>query len=216
MKRFAVFVSGNGSNLQAIIDGTKKGKIHARLALVVSDNKNAYALKRALKAGIITTVVDPKKFKTREAMDRVIIAELKSFGIDFVVLAGYMRILSPHFVKTFRNKILNIHPALLPSFKGAHAIKDAFDAGVASTGVTVHFVDQKVDHGPIIAQEALTIRKTDTLATLEARIHKLEHKLYPKVIDCFSRGKIGCCPGNSKTSRFHPNRYQRKLGRLPY
>ncbi|MCX5681371.1 MAG: phosphoribosylglycinamide formyltransferase [Candidatus Omnitrophica bacterium] len=187
MKRFAVFASGNGSNLQAIIDALKEKKIAAQLCLVVSDNQNAYALTRALKAGIITVVVDPKKFKTREAMDKAMIAELKSFQIDFVVLAGYMRILSPYFVKAFRHKILNIHPALLPAFKGAHAIKDAFAAGVAKTGVTVHFVDEKVDHGPIIAQEALAIRKSDTLATLEARIHKREHKLYPKVIDRFAK-----------------------------
>jgi phosphoribosylglycinamide formyltransferase-1 len=200
MKRFAVFASGNGSNLQAIIDSLKKKKIRGDLCLVVSDKQDAYALTRALKAGIPTVVVDAKKFKSREAMDKVIIAELKSFGIDFIVLAGYMRILSPHFVKTFRHKILNIHPALLPSFKGGHAIKDAFEAGVPSTGVTVHFVDEQVDHGPIIAQEALAIRKTDTLKILEARIHKLEHKLYPKVIDCACKGKIkifGCkshCP----------------------
>ncbi len=187
MKRFAVFASGNGSNLQAIIDALKKKEIASQLCLAVSDNKNAYALTRALKAGIITVVVDPKRFKTREAMDKAIIAELKSFQIDFIVLAGYMRILSPYFVKKFRNKILNIHPSLLPAFKGAHAIKDAFSAGVAKTGVTVHFVDEKVDHGSIIAQEALAIRKNDTLATLEVRIHKLEHKLYPKVINCFAK-----------------------------
>ena len=190
MKRFAVFASGHGSNLQAIIDAIKKNKVKAELCMVVSDNKNAYALKRALRASIITVVIDPKKFKSREAMDRAIVAELKSFGVNFVVLAGYMRILSPYFVKVFRNKILNIHPALLPSFKGAHAIKDAFDAHVASTGVTVHFVDEKVDHGPIVAQEVLKIRKSDTLKTLEARIHKLEHRLYPKVIGQMAAGKI--------------------------
>lgn len=190
MMRFAVFASGNGSNLQAIIDALKKKKINAHLCLVVSDNKKAFALARALKAGIITVVVDRKKFNSRVAMDKTIIAELKSFGVDFIVLAGYMRILSPYFVKKFRNKILNIHPALLPSFKGGHAIKDAFEAGVKKTGVTVHFVDEKVDHGPIIAQKSLMIRKTDTLATLEARIHKIEHTLYPKVIDAFARGKV--------------------------
>lgn len=189
MKRFAVFASGHGSNLQAIIDSIKKKKINGELCVVVSDNKNAYALKRALRAGIATVVVDPKKFKSRQTFDKAIIGELKSFSVDFVVLAGYMRILSPYFVKMFRKKILNIHPALLPSFKGAHAIKDAFEAGVAKTGVTVHFVDEQVDHGPIIAQEALAIRKRDTLKTLEARIHALEHKLYPRVIDAFARDK---------------------------
>lgn len=189
MKRFAVFASGNGSNLQAIIDALKKKKIRADLVVVVSDNKDAFALKRALKAGIITVVVDRKKFNSRVAMDKAIIAELKSFSVDFIVLAGYMRILSPYFVKKYRNKILNIHPALLPAFKGGHAIKDAFEAGVKKTGVTIHFVDEKVDHGPILAQKALSIKRNDTLATLEARIHKLEHSLYPKVIDAFARGR---------------------------
>ncbi|MFA6379382.1 MAG: phosphoribosylglycinamide formyltransferase [Candidatus Omnitrophota bacterium] len=187
MKRFAVFASGNGSNLQAIIDALKKKKIAAELCVVVSDNKEAFALTRALKAGIPTVVVDPKAFKDRTAMDRAIIKELKAFHVDFVVLAGYMRILSPDFVKTFRHKILNIHPALLPSFKGAHAIKDAFTSGVSSTGVTVHLVDEKVDHGPVIAQEALKIKKADTLKTLEARIHRLEHAMYPKIVDRFAR-----------------------------
>lgn len=193
MKRFAVFASGYGSNLQAIIDALKKNKISARLCLVLSDNKNAFALKRALKAGIPTVTFDPQTFATRQAMDRAMIKELRVFHIDFVVLAGYMRILSPVFVKAFRNKILNIHPSLLPSFKGAHAIKDAFDYGVRSTGVTVHLVDEKVDHGPILAQEALSIRTKDTLRTLEARIHRTEHKMYPKIIDLFARGKISTC-----------------------
>jgi phosphoribosylglycinamide formyltransferase-1 len=190
MKRFVVFASGYGSNLQALIDETKKKKIAAQLCVVVSDKKDAFALTRALKAGIPTVVVDPRKFLNREAMDRAIVKELKSFNVDFVVLAGYMRILSPYFIKTFRHKVLNIHPALLPSFKGAHAIKDAFESGVKSTGVTVHFVDEKVDHGPVIAQEALQIKKTDTVKTLEARIHKLEHKMYPKVVDFFARGRV--------------------------
>lgn len=190
MKRFAVFASGNGSNLQALIDAWSKKKIAAQLCVVMSDNKNAFALTRALKAGIPTVVVDPKMFPSREAMDKALLKELKNFNVDFVVLAGYMRILSACFVKAFRHKILNIHPALLPSFKGAHAIKDAFEYGVQSTGVTVHFVDEKVDHGPIIAQKVLTIRKTDTLKTLEARIHKLEHKMYPKIVDLFARGRV--------------------------
>lgn len=190
MKQFAVLASGNGSNLQAIIDALKAKKIAARLSVVISDKKDALALTRALKAGIPTVVFDPQAFKSREAMDRAILRELRNFNIDFVVLAGYMRILSPAFVKALQKKILNIHPALLPSFKGGHAIKDAFEAGVSTTGVTVHFVDEEVDHGPVIAQEALQIRKTDTLKMLEARIHKLEHKMYPRIVDLFARGKI--------------------------
>ncbi|MDP8264033.1 MAG: phosphoribosylglycinamide formyltransferase [Candidatus Aceula lacicola] len=187
---FAVLASGNGSNLQAIIDAIKKKKIKANLNVVISDKKDAFVLKRALKAGIPTVVIDLKFFKSRASMDKAIVKELKGFGIDFVVLAGYMRILSSYFVKAYKNKILNIHPALLPLFKGAHAIRDAFDAGVKTTGVTVHFVDEKVDHGPIIAQESLRIKKGESLKSLEARIHKVEHKMYPKVIDFFAKGRI--------------------------
>ena len=187
---FAVLASGNGSNLQAIIDVINKKKICAKLNVVISDNKNAFALTRALKAGIATVVVDPKAFENRKEMDKAIVKELKSFGVDFVILAGYMRILSPYFVKAYKEKILNIHPALLPAFKGAHAIKDAFDSGVKTTGVTVHFVDEQVDHGVIIAQESVRIKKQESLKSLEARIHKVEHKLYPKVISLFSKGKV--------------------------
>lgn len=180
--RFAVLASGNGSNLQAIIQAVKKGSIKAQLAVVVSDNPKAFALKRALAAGIATSVAEPKNFKTREAFDKAILKELKDFSIDFVVLAGYMRILSPLFVRAYKNKILNIHPALLPAFKGAHAIRDAFDYGVKVTGVTVHLVDEKVDNGPIIFQEPVKVQPKDSLKTLEERIHKVEHKLYPKAI----------------------------------
>jgi len=187
---FAVLASGNGSNLQAIIDAIKKKKIRSKLNVVVSDNKNAFALTRALKASISTVVVDPKAFQDRKEMDKTIVKELKRFGVDFVVLAGYMRILSPYFVKAYKEKILNIHPALLPLFKGAHAIKDAFDAGVKTTGVTVHFVDEKVDHGLIVMQESLKIKKGESLKSLEARIHKIEHKIYPKAISFFEDKKL--------------------------
>ena len=187
---FAVFVSGFGSNLQAIIDAVKKKQIKADLSLVVSDNPQSYALKRAFKAKIKTVIVNPKDFFNKETCDGAIIACLKREKIDFIVLAGYMRILSPLFIKNYKNYILNIHPALLPAFKGAHAIKDAFDFGVKVTGVTVHFVDEKVDHGAIIFQEAILVKPADTLASLEKRIHSMEHRLYPKAIDLFARKKI--------------------------
>ncbi len=190
MKNFAVFVSGHGSNLQAIISKVKTGGIKAKLKLVVSNKKEAYALKRAKRAKISCLVVEAENFKSREDFDREVIKHLKKQKIDFVVLAGFMRILSPVFVRAFKNKILNIHPALLPNFKGAHAIKDAFEAKVKITGVTVHFVDEKVDHGAIILQEPLPITSKDTLATLEKRIHTLEHQLYPRAIDLFARGQV--------------------------
>lgn len=190
MKRFAVFVSGSGTNLQAIINAVKRGKIPAQIGLVVSDNKKAYALKRAQKANIKTLYVNPKSFPDRKKFDKEVLKHLKKERINFLVLAGFMRILSSVLLKSYPNKILNIHPALLPSFKGAHAIKDAFNYGVKVTGVTVHLVDDKVDHGPIILQEALEVRPKETLASLEKRIHALEHRLYPKAINLFIRGKV--------------------------
>lgn len=188
--KIAVFVSGNGSNLQAIIDSIARGYIKATIALVVSNKEEAYALKRAEKASIETFVLDAKEFKTREDYDKEIIKKLKEKNIDLIILAGFMRLLSPYFVKEYKDKILNIHPSLLPLFKGTHAIKDAFENEAKKTGVTVHFVDEKLDNGPIIMQEELKIENGDTLETLEEKIHKIEHKLYPKVIKLFTEGKI--------------------------
>lgn len=190
MKNIAVFASGNGSNLQAIIDAIKNGKLKVNLALVISDNKDAFALTRAKKAGLNHIFLDPKKFANKEDFEEKIIRNLKKEKINLIVLAGFMRILSKNFVHAYKNKILNIHPSLLPSFKGSYGIKDTFDYGVKITGVTVHFVDEKMDHGPIILQEALKINKTDTLKSLEEKIHKIEHKIYPEAIKLFSLGKI--------------------------
>ncbi|MCM8771042.1 MAG: phosphoribosylglycinamide formyltransferase [Candidatus Omnitrophica bacterium] len=190
MKNIAVFCSGKGTNLQAIIRAVKKGKLNVNLALVISDNKEAYALKRAKKAKIKNIFVDPKQFPLKADFEAKIIEYLEQEKIDLIVLAGFMRILSRDFVTRFKNRIINIHPALLPSFKGAHGIKDAFDYGVKVTGVTVHFVDELMDHGPIILQEALRVREDETLESLEARIHKIEHKLYPEAIRLFCEGKL--------------------------
>lgn len=186
----AVFVSGNGTNLQAMIDAISRGEIKARIALVVSDNKDAYALARAKKAGIEAFILSPKGFKSREDYDREIIKELKKRNIGLVVLAGFMRLISDYFVKEYKNKILNIHPALLPLFKGTHGIKDAFEYGAKKTGVTIHFVDENLDHGPIVLQEEVSVDENDTLETLEEKIHKVEHRLYPKAVKLFTEGKI--------------------------
>ena len=188
--KFAVFISGNGSNLQAVIDAVKAGEITAQPALVVSDREDAFGLKRAEQAGIKTLVFNPKNYTNPQSVDRDMAAHLKREGIDFIVLAGYMRLLSAFFVKQFPKKIMNIHPALLPSFKGIHGIKDAFTYGVKVTGVTVHFVDSKMDHGPIIAQEAFKIQEGDTLETLEDKLHTIEHRLYPKAIQLFVDGRL--------------------------
>lgn len=188
--KFAVFISGRGSNLQAIIDAVKAGEINAELALVVSDKKSAAGLKRAEKEGIKTLVFSPKDYTNKQSVDRDIVVHLKAEKIDFIVLAGYMRLLTPFFVKNYPKKILNIHPSLLPSFKGVRAIKDAFTYGVKATGVTVHFVDDKMDHGPIIAQEPVKIGRDDTLESIEARIHKVEHRIYPKAIALLAEGRL--------------------------
>lgn len=182
MKNIAVLVSGNGTNLQKIMDAVKSGALKACLTLVISDQEKAFALKRARKAGVRNILLDPKEFLTREDFERKLVELLKREKIDLVVLAGFMRILSPYFVKQFKNRIVNIHPALLPAFKGARAIKDAWQYGVRVTGVTVHLVDEKVDHGPIVAQEALEIREGESVEVLERKIHKLEHRIYPAAI----------------------------------
>jgi phosphoribosylglycinamide formyltransferase-1 len=188
---FAVFASGNGSNLQALINACRTKTIKATLKLVFSDKAEAYALTRARKARVSRIVhLDPKEFSSREEFDSAVVMVLKREKIDFVVLAGFMRILSPGFIRAFKNRILNIHPALLPAFKGGHAIKDALDSGAKVTGVTVHFVDEKVDHGPVILQEPVVIRPGDNASTLAARIHKVEHRIYPKAIDLFARGRL--------------------------
>ena len=186
----AVLCSGNGSNLQAIIDSVKKGYIPARIAIVVSDNKDAFALKRAAKAGIETLVLNPKDFGTRETFDKEVIKNLRKQEVGLVVLAGYMRLLSGHFIKEYEGRIMNIHPALLPSFKGTHGIKDALEYGVKVTGPTVHFVDEKLDHGAIILQRAVEIKDDDTESALLARVHAEEHKIYPEAIKLFVEGKL--------------------------
>ncbi|MBU4377077.1 MAG: phosphoribosylglycinamide formyltransferase [Candidatus Omnitrophica bacterium] len=186
----AVFVSGNGTNLQAIIDAVKKDYIKAKIALIVSDNKEAYALKRAQKAGIETISLDARDFKSKEDFDKEIINNLKKHDIGLVALAGYMRLLTPYFIKEYRNRILNVHPALLPSFKGKNGVKDALDYGVKVTGPTVHFVTEDIDRGPIVSQVAVSIKDDDTEDSLRKRIHEEEHKIYTKAIKDFVEGKL--------------------------
>lgn len=188
--RIAVLVSGNGSNLQAIIAAVAARKIKAAVGLVVSDNLRARALTRARRAGIKTVCLEAKDFSDRESYDRALIKCLHDEKIDCVILAGFMRILSSGFVKQYKGKLLNIHPSLLPAFKGAQAIKDAFDYGVKVTGVTVHFVDEKVDHGPIVSQKEVIVRPNDTLKSLAARIHAVEHEIYPAAIGLLVEKKL--------------------------
>jgi len=185
-----VLCSGNGTNLQAIIDCVNKGYIPAKIAIVLSDENRAFALERAKKAGIETISLDKKDYKDREDFDREIVKHLKKKNIELVVLAGFMRLLSPYFIREYRNRIINIHPALLPSFKGSRGIKDALEHGVKVTGVTVHFVDEHLDNGPIILQKTVEIKEDDSEETLLERVHKEEHRIYPEAIKLFAEGKI--------------------------
>ena len=188
--RIAVLCSGGGTNLQAIIDGVKSGYIPAEIAFVLSDKKDAFALERARRAGIETIVLDLKKFKSREGFDKEIIKRLRKDKVGLVVLAGFMRLLSDHFIKEYKNKIMNIHPALLPSFKGTHGIGDALKYGVKVTGATVHFVDERLDNGPIILQKEVEVKDGDTEEILLERVHKEEHKLYPEAIKLFVEERL--------------------------
>ncbi|MDI6758859.1 MAG: phosphoribosylglycinamide formyltransferase [Candidatus Omnitrophota bacterium] len=186
----AVFASGRGTNFQAIIDAVQKGKIKAHLTLLVSDNSDAPVIKKAQDANIKVALVQRGVFSSRSGFENRIIQHLKENKIELIVLSGFMRMLSPEFVREYYGRIINIHPALLPSFKGVQAIKNAFDYGVKVTGVTVHFVDEEMDHGPIILQEVVKIERKDTLESLEEKIHKVEHKIYPEVIQLFVEGKL--------------------------
>jgi phosphoribosylglycinamide formyltransferase 1 len=186
----AVFCSGDGSNFQAIIDSEKKGLFNAKVSLMICDNPDAYAIKRAEKEGITCIVVNMKEFASKAAFEKKIIDSLSVKDIGLICLAGYMRLLSPGFVERYAGKIINVHPALLPAFKGSNAVVDAFKYGVKISGVTLHFVTQEVDEGPIILQEAVVIKDSDTLKSLEEKIHKVEHKLYPKAIKLFVDKKL--------------------------
>ncbi len=189
-KRIAIFASGFGSNLQALIDYNNKHGLNGDIVLVFSNNKDAFALVRAKKNNIKAVFMDPTRYSSREKYDSKIIEMLEEEKIDLVVLAGYMLLLSQEFVHRFKNKILNIHPALLPSFKGTHGIKDAYRYGVKVTGVTVHFVDEDLDRGPIILQEAFPINPDESVEELEEKIHKVEHKIYPEAVKYFCEDRL--------------------------
>lgn len=193
----AVFCSGRGTNLQAILDAVRRRRLRARVALMVSDNPGAYALVRARAAKVPAVVVDPRRFRSRGRHDRAVARLVDASGARLIVLAGYMRLLSAPFVRRYRGRILNIHPALLPSFPGRHAVRDALKHGAKVTGVTVHFVDEKIDHGPILLQEPVKIKEGDTEASLHERIHKVEHRLYPKAIQQVLNQKGSGRPGTS-------------------
>jgi len=186
----AIFASGNGSNFAALVKAVKAKKIKVKFVVLVSDQPEAFVVKRAQKARITVILVKREDFASRVDFEAAIIQRLKNYKIDLIALAGFMRMLSPGFVKLYHKRIINIHPSLLPAFKGAHAISDALNAKVNFTGVTVHFVDSQMDHGPVILQKKIKIKRLDCLNSLEKRIHALEHALYPRAIKLFLDGKV--------------------------
>ena len=191
--KIGVLLSGSGTNLQAIIDAAAEG-LPVDIALVVSSRPDAYGIERAHAAGIPTLVMNREKYADVLAADAQIVEALRKAGAEYVVMAGYMRKVTSVMLDAFPN----LHPALLPSFKGAHAIADAFNAGVKVTGVTVHFANTDYDKGPIVAQRAIAVAENDTLDTLETKIHDVEHVLYPEVIGLIAEGRVAVDPSTNK------------------
>ena len=186
----AVLISGSGSNLQAIIDASERGEIPCRVALVVSNKEDAYGLVRAATHGIPTEVVRHRDFPTRESFDARLVETIRASGAELVCLAGFMRMLTPVFVGAFPNRILNIHPALLPSFPGTHGPKQALEYGVRFSGCTVHYLDEGVDTGPVVVQAVVPVYDDDTEESLAARILVQEHRIYPMAIRLHLQGKL--------------------------
>ena len=188
--KIGVLLSGSGTNLQAIIDEVRDAALPVDIVKVVSSRPDAYGIERAKQAGIPVVVLNRQIYADPQAADQMIVDELRAAGAEYVVMAGYMRKLTPVVLDAFPDRVLNLHPALLPSFKGAHAIQDAFDAGVKVTGVTVHFANEDYDKGPIVAQEPVRIEEGMTLDELEAAIHAVEHVLYPRVLRQLAEDRI--------------------------
>lgn len=185
-----VLVSGGGTNLQSIIDSIEEGKLDATIQVVISNLPDVRSLERAKNHNIPSVIIDYKKFSTREEFDREVVAVLKAHGVDLVIMAGFMRILTPALLRAFPLKIMNIHPALLPSFQGLHVQERAFDYGVKFSGCTVHFADEGVDSGPIIIQAVVPVYDNDTPEILQQRILKEEHRIYPQAIQLYAEGRI--------------------------
>jgi phosphoribosylglycinamide formyltransferase-1 len=188
--RLGVLISGSGSNLQAIIDAIEAGNLDATVVVVISSRSDAYGMQRARSHGIEAVWVDRDAYADAAGYNAAIRDELQSYDVDYVVMAGYMRLLGTEVLNAYPHRVLNLHPALLPSFPGAHGIADALAYGVKVTGITVHFADEVFDRGPIIAQRAIEIAEDDTLESLEAKIHAAEHELYPAVLQLIATGCV--------------------------
>ena len=185
-----ILISGGGTNLQAIIDAIAQGGLTATISVVVSNRADAYGLTRARRSGLPAVVIPHKNFPSREAFEIALLKTLQDYHVELVVLDGFMRLLSPFFIRAFPRHIMNIHPALLPAFPGTHAQRQALERGVRISGATVHFVDEGVDHGPIIAQAAVPVYPDDTEEGLSARILAQEHYIYPQAIQLFAEGRL--------------------------
>jgi phosphoribosylglycinamide formyltransferase-1 len=185
-----VLISGGGTNLQAIIDAIETKRLDAAIKLVLSNKADTYGLVRAKNHGIATEILDHRKYPSRETYDQAVVDLLRAHGVELVILAGFMRLLSPVFVKAYSNRIMNIHPALLPSFPGLHVQKKAVEYGVRFSGCTVHFVNDECDEGPIIIQAVVPVFADDTEAKLAARILKEEHRIYPRAIQLYAEGRL--------------------------
>jgi phosphoribosylglycinamide formyltransferase-1 len=190
MKGFAVLASGRGSNFQALIDAMKAGSLPARCRRLITDNPSAYAIRRAEAAGIPVTVLDFASFPDRAAYERTLLGEMQATGADLFVLAGYMRILGREIVEAFPRRIMNIHPALLPSFPGLHAQRQALEHGVRVSGCSVHLVDTGTDTGPIVLQRCVLVEQDDTEESLAERILEEEHRILPEAVRLFLEGRL--------------------------
>jgi phosphoribosylglycinamide formyltransferase-1 len=190
MLNLGILASGRGSNFQSIIDEIEAGKLNASIKLLIIDNPNAYAIERAKKHSIEYLYINPKEFSSKDDFFRKIADELKARNVELVILAGFMRIVRKPLIDAFPNRIMNIHPALLPSFAGLHGQKQAVDYGVRISGCTVHFVDEGMDTGPVIIQAAVPVSPEDTEETLSARILKLEHRIFPEAIRLYAEGRL--------------------------
>jgi phosphoribosylglycinamide formyltransferase-1 len=188
--KIGVLASGGGTNLQAIIDSCSENKILVEVAVVISDVEHAFALQRAKNAGIPGLWINQADYEDKQAFEYGVVGQLEKYDVDLVVLAGYMRLVGKHFLASYPGRIMNIHPSLLPAFPGVNGIRDAFEYGVKVAGVTVHFVDEGMDTGPIILQESVGISENDSLETLQEKIHKVEHELYPQAIKLYTEGRL--------------------------
>jgi phosphoribosylglycinamide formyltransferase-1 len=188
--RIAILASGNGSNAQRLFDLSRCGALDAEPVLLLCNRPDARVLERAARAGVPSVLLDHKKEPDRELYDNALIAALRKAGADLIVMAGYMRLVTPRFLRSFPGRVVNVHPALLPAFPGLRGVEDALEYGVRLAGCTVHFVDEEPDHGPVIIQAAVPVEADDDPEALRRRIHEMEHRIYPQAVQWFAEGRV--------------------------